>query len=488
MKAFRPTLLAAVMTALMTGVPAMADNLDKLQRVKVDLVAPPMVHPHEQKAPAEPKVVQFTMVIEEKEIVIDDKGTTMQAMTFNGSMPGPTMVVHEGDYVEITLINPKTSAMPHNIDVHAATGALGGAKLTDVAPGEQATLRFKADRSGVWVYHCAPEGMVPWHVVSGMSGTLMVLPRDGLKDPAGNPLKYDKAFTIGEFDLYIPKDENGKYKDYDTLAESYADTVEVMRTLTPSHVVFNGAVGALTGKGALSSKVGETVLIIHSQANRDTRPHLIGGHGDWVWETGKFANPPEKDLETWFIRGGSAGAALYTFKQPGVYAYVNHNLIEAFEKGAAGHIKVEGEWDHDLMTQVKAPGHIEAKDVQSLMTSNLNAAPAKAAKPADAPKPAAAPAKGKEQKVSANQAAAPTTLVAGEKLYNTACVACHTTGVANAPKLGDKKAWEPLLAKGHEEIMKVAINGKGAMPARGATTADDATLRAAVDYMISKVR
>src|SRR3546814_11344909 len=75
-------------------------------------------------------------------------------------------------------------------------------------------MRFKADRSGVCVYHCAPEGMVPWHVVSGMSGTLMVLPREGLKDPEGKPLHYDKAYTIGEFDLYIPKDENGKYKNY----------------------------------------------------------------------------------------------------------------------------------------------------------------------------------------------------------------------------------------------------------------------------------
>src|SRR3546814_1612141 len=140
-------------------------------------------------------------------------------------------------------------------------------------------MRFKAYRVGVLVYHVAREGMVPWHVVSSMSGTLMVLPREGLKDPEGKPLHYDKAYTIGEFGLYIPKDENGKYKDYKTLADSYTDTVEVMRTLTPTHVVFNGKVGALTGEGAMKSKVGETVLMIHSQANRDTRPHLIGGHG-----------------------------------------------------------------------------------------------------------------------------------------------------------------------------------------------------------------
>lgn len=355
MQAFRPTVLAAVLAAVMGGAPAFAESVDKLERVQVDLVAPPMVHKHEQKAPAKPRVVEFKLVIEEKKVVIDAEGTTMQAMTFNGSMPGPTLVVHEGDYVEVTLVNPKSNMMPHNVDFHSATGALGGAKLTDVNPGEQATLRFKADRAGTFVYHCAPEGMVPWHVVSGMSGTIMVLPREGLKDADGKPLSYDRAYTIGEFDLYIPKDENGKYKDFATLAESYGDTVKAMRTLTPTHVVFNGAVGALTGDGALKAKVGETVLIIHSQANRDTRPHLIGGHGDWVWDHGKFNNPPLRDLETWFIPGGTAGAALYTFKQPGVYAYVNHNLIEAFELGAAGHFVVEGEWDHDLMTQVKAP-------------------------------------------------------------------------------------------------------------------------------------
>ena len=355
----RAALISAAVVAMVVAAPALAaDAAAKLEHVRATLLPPPAVMAHEQVAKGPPKVVEFTMTIKEQPMVIDDDGTVLQAMTFDGSMPGPTMVVHEGDYVQLTLVNPATNSMPHNIDFHAATGALGGAKLTNVNPGEQATLRFKATRTGVFVYHCAPEGMVPWHVVSGMSGTLMVLPRDGLKDPSGKPLTYDKAYTIGEFDLYIPKDENGKYKKFDSLAESYAETAEVMRKLTPTHVVFNGGKGALTGKNAMKAKVGETVLFIHSQANRDTRPHLIGGHGDWVWETGSFANPPERDLETWFIRGGSAGAALYTFHQPGVYAYVNHNLIEAFELGAAGHVVVEGEWNDDLMKQVGAPGPI----------------------------------------------------------------------------------------------------------------------------------
>ena len=95
--------------------------------------------------------------------------------------------------------------------------------------------------------------------------------------------------------------------------------------------------------------------MIHNQANRDTRPHLIGGHGDYVWEAGSFTDPPQTGLETWFIRGGSSGAALYTFRQPGVYAYVNHNLIEAVLLGATGHVVVEGDWNNELMEQVVAP-------------------------------------------------------------------------------------------------------------------------------------
>lgn len=183
----------------------------------------------------------------------------------------------------------------------------------------------------------------------------MVLPRDGLKDHLGKPVRYDRVYYIGENDFYIPKDADGAYKRYADPGESYDDTLQVMNGLIPTHVVFNGAVGALTGGNALPAEQGETVLFVHSQANRDSRPHMIGGHGDLVWETGKFNNPPERDLETWFIRGGSAGAALYTFLQPGVYAYVNHNLIEAVNLGATAHVIVGGDWNNDLMEQVVAP-------------------------------------------------------------------------------------------------------------------------------------
>lgn len=348
---------AANASAEAVNVKAAPADLANLKRVKLELVNPPFVHPHSQTAEGDPRIYEVTLTIQEKKIVIDDAGTEVHAMTFNGSVPGPMIVVHQDDYVEITLVNPETNELQHNIDFHSATGALGGGALTVVNPGEKAVMRFKATKAGVFVYHCAPPGMVPWHVTSGMNGAIMVLPREGLKDHKGNNLVYDRVYYVGEQDFYVPKGADGQYKKYESAGEAYGEVLEVMNTLIPSHIVFNGAVGALTGENALQAKVGEKVLILHSQANRDTRPHLIGGHGDYVWATGKFANAPELDQETWFIPGGAAGAAFYTFQQPGIYAYVNHNLIEAFEKGAAAHFKVEGEWNNDLMTGIVSPNN-----------------------------------------------------------------------------------------------------------------------------------
>jgi nitrite reductase (NO-forming) len=326
-----------------------------LPRVTQTLVAPPHLPKHTQVASGGPKIVQVRMVIEEKEIEVEP-GVFLWAFTYNGSVPGPIVVAHEGDYIELTLVNPKTNQLPHNIDFHAATGALGGGEMTLVSPGEEAVLRWKAVKSGVFIYHCAPGGpMVPWHVVHGMNGAIMILPREGLKDGGGKRIKYDKAYYIGEQDFYLPKDAQGNYKRYPSPVASLQDDLEVMKKLIPTHVVFGEKVGALTGKNAMTAKVGETVLFIHSQANRPSYPHLIGGHGDYVWERGNFIDPPARGIESWVIAAGSAGAFVYTFRQPGLYAYLTHNLNEAFLLGAAGHVMVEGKWNLDLMEQVKKP-------------------------------------------------------------------------------------------------------------------------------------
>lgn len=74
----------------------------------------------------------------------------------------------------------------------------------------------------------------------------------------------------------------------------------------------------------------------------------------------------------------------------------------------------------------------------------------------------------------------------GKKTYDTACMACHATGAANAPKLGDKAAWAPRIKTGTDALYASVIKGKGAMPPKGGNAAlADADVKAAVDYMVA---
>jgi cytochrome c5 len=118
------------------------------------------------------------------------------------------------------------------------------------------------------------------------------------------------------------------------------------------------------------------------------------------------------------------------------------------------------------------------------------AAPAaeKAAAAPAAEKAAAAPVAGKAAATPAAEtkaAAAPAAGKAeGKKIFETTCIVCHGTGVAGAPKAGDKAAWAPRLKTGMDALYTSALKGKNAMPARGGNGAlTDAEVKAAVDYL-----
>lgn len=81
---------------------------------------------------------------------------------------------------------------------------------------------------------------------------------------------------------------------------------------------------------------------------------------------------------------------------------------------------------------------------------------------------------------------------AGKTLFNSACTACHTAGIAGAPKVGDKAAWAPRIAQGTNTLYEHAIKGfqgkAGVMPPKGGSTAPDADVKAAVDYMVAAAK
>jgi cytochrome c5 len=111
------------------------------------------------------------------------------------------------------------------------------------------------------------------------------------------------------------------------------------------------------------------------------------------------------------------------------------------------------------------------------------AAPAAAAPVAAAPAPAAAPAAPAPAAASAD---------AGKTLYGSTCVACHGAGIAGAPKYGDKAAWAPRIAQGSNVLYDHALKGfqgkAGVMPPKGGSSAPDADVKAAVDYMVAAVK
>ncbi|GAB3465117.1 hypothetical protein GCM10027321_29760 [Massilia terrae] len=84
-------------------------------------------------------------------------------------------------------------------------------------------------------------------------------------------------------------------------------------------------------------------------------------------------------------------------------------------------------------------------------------------------------------------AAAKPDLVLGEKTYTATCVACHGSGVLNAPKLGDKAGWAPRIKQGKPTLYKHGLEGIRMMPAKGGNAAlKDNEVEAAIDFMVAK--
>jgi cytochrome c5 len=112
---------------------------------------------------------------------------------------------------------------------------------------------------------------------------------------------------------------------------------------------------------------------------------------------------------------------------------------------------------------------------------------------AGAPAAGAAPAAGTSTSTAPAAASMPAAAVpvaagAGEALYKQACAACHVSGVAGAPKFGNKESWAARLPAGVDTLTATVIKGKGAMPPKGGSAASEGEIRAAVEYMLAAVK
>jgi nitrite reductase (NO-forming) len=281
--------------------------------------------------------------LETKEVTAKlDDGQTYSYWTFDGTVPGPMLRVRVGDTVELHIKNAPNDVMQHSIDLHAVNGPGGGATATMVSPGQEAKFTFKALNAGLFVYHCAT-GPIPMHITNGMFGMILVEPEGGLP-------KVDHEYYVMQSELYTttPFGTPGhhEFSNEKLLAE------------TPDYVLFNGRVGALTGAGALKAKVGETVRIYFGVGGFvSSNFHIIGEIFDRLYPEGALAQPLE-NVQTTLVPAGGAMAVEFKVNVPGRYLLVDHALPRALNRGAAGHLEVEGEPDPTIFDgALSGPGH-----------------------------------------------------------------------------------------------------------------------------------
>lgn len=266
-----------------------------------------------------------------------DGDTKYEFWTFNGTVPGPMIRARVGDTIVLSLKNDKDSTHDHGIDLHAVTGPGGGQAVTLTEPGEEKILSFKALNPGVYVYHCAAPH-IPTHIANGMYGLIVIEPKGGFS-------KVDKEFYIMQSEFYIEGKKGDKGLQGFSLEKALLEH--------PDYVVFNGSVGAVTGKGALQVKVGETVRMFVGNAgpNLISSFHVIGEIFDNVHvEGGTLMN---HNVQTTLIP--VAGAAVVEFKVDvaGNYVLVDHSIFRAIDKGAVGILTATGAENPCIYKSVK---------------------------------------------------------------------------------------------------------------------------------------
>ena len=306
-----------------------------------------------------PAKVRVKMETVEKTMTMED-GVEYHYWTFNGDVPGQMIRVREGDTVEVEFSNNPSSTVPHNVDFHAATGQGGGAEASFTAPGHTSTFSFKALQAGLYIYHCAvaPVGM---HIANGMYGLILVEPKEGLP-------KVDKEFYIVQGDFYTKGKKGAQGLQPFDMDKAIAEQ--------PEYVVFNGHVGSIAGDNALKAKAGETVRLYvgNGGPNLVSSFHVIGEIFDKVYvEGGKLIN---ENVQSTVIPAG--GAAMIEFKVdiPGSYTIVDHSIFRAFNKGALGQLKVEGNENPEIMTKKLSDTAYQPAGAAASAPAAASAAPA----------------------------------------------------------------------------------------------------------------
>ena len=269
-----------------------------------------------------PMTHRHTFTVKEQVMQVG-AGVTQRRLTFNGQVPGPVLRGKVGDTFEITLVNDGT--MSHSLDFHAGITPPDQA-MRSINPGESLVYTFKAQHSGIWLYHCSTSPM-SLHLAAGMHGAVII-------DPPGLPA-VDREYVIVASEVYLGPE--GGEPNTDKIAAK-----------TPDLMTFNG-VAFQYHQQPLKAKVGERVRfwVMAAGPSLPTPFHVVGLQFDQVFFEGAWTlGGPNRIGAAW--SGGSQALGLQPAQggfvecvasEPGHYVFVTHSFAD-MEKGAHGVLEV----------------------------------------------------------------------------------------------------------------------------------------------------
>ena len=250
-----------------------------------------------------------------------------------------------------------------------------------------------------------------------------------LVEPAGGLPPVDKEYYIMQGDFYT-KGKNGERGlqpfDMQKAVDENAD-----------YVVFNGSVNALTGDNAITAKVGETVRLFvgNGGPNLVSSFHVIGEIFDKVHVEG--GDTVNENVQTTLIPAGGAAIVEFRVDVPGTFILVDHSIFRAFNKGALGMLKVEGEEDKKIYSgEIREGIYLpEGPGLQEMPTT-------------DEIVEAEIPAKSVEEQIEF-----------GKKVYMQTCFACHQGEGQGIPNAFPPLANSDYLNADVKRAIDVVVNG-----------------------------
>ena len=266
-----------------------------------------------------PGATVHNITLEAKDVEMEVAPGVKQLMwTFNGTVPGPTLRGHVGDVFNVKLINKGT--IGHSLDFHASQTSMDDDMRT-IDPGESLTYTFKAEHSGIWMYHCGTPPVLH-HIANGMYGAVVIDPADGLA-----PVAHE--YVMVQSELYLGP--QGKEADLAKATWGFQDAV-----------VFNGYYNQYV-YDPIKVKAGGRVRVwvLNVGPNEISAFHIVGTQFDTVFKEGAYLlkpnNPEAGASQVLDLAPAQGGFVEFTVPKKGMYAMVTHKFNDA-SRGASGHI------------------------------------------------------------------------------------------------------------------------------------------------------